>query len=97
MHGDISRNKTRFQGIQTNTKGTLRRTEWYANVQRQSMEDNENPRNTNGCNDIPRNTRRHKRNTKQHGMVCEFKTKRYANAQRASKEYSEIPRNTKEC
>ena len=64
MHEDISGNKARFQGIQANTKGALSRTEWYANVQRESKEYNENPRNTKGYNEIPRNTRKYKRGTK---------------------------------
>ena len=42
----IRRNTTRFQGIQANTNGALNWTEWYANVQRDPKEYNENPRNT---------------------------------------------------
>ena len=64
MHEDISRNTTRFQGIQTNTKGALSRTEWYANVQRDSKEYNETPSNTKEYDEIPRNTREYTRNTK---------------------------------
>ena len=37
----IRRDTTRFQGIQGNTKGALSKTEWYANVQRDSKEYNE--------------------------------------------------------
>ena len=74
MHEDISRNTTRFQGIRRNTtrfqgiqrnaQGALSRTEWHADVHRDSKEDNEMPRNTKEYNEIPRNTRKYKRNTK---------------------------------
>ena len=96
MHEDISgnttrfqgarRNTTRFQGTQANTKGTLSRTEWYANVQRDSKEYNENPRNTKEYNEIPRNTSKYKRSTKLNRMVCEC-TERSQGIQRESKEH----------
>ena len=60
----IRRNSPRFQGIQGNTKGTLSRTEWCANVQRDSKEYNEIPRITKEYDEIPRNTREYTRNTK---------------------------------
>ena len=60
----IRRSTTRFQGIPGNTKGALSRTEWYANVQRDSKEYNEVPRNTKEYDEIPRNTREYTRNTK---------------------------------
>ena len=60
----IRRNTTRFPGIPGNTKGALSRTEWYANVQRDSKEYNEIPRNTKEYDEIPRNTREYTRNTK---------------------------------
>ena len=70
---EIPRNATRFQHIKEyneiprntrNTKGALSRTEWYANVQIDSKEYNEMPRNTKEYNEIPRNTRKYKRSTK---------------------------------
>ena len=60
----IRRNTTRFQGIQGNAKGALSRTEWCANVQRDSKEYNEIPRNTKEYDEIPRNTRKYTRNIK---------------------------------
>ena len=65
------RNTTRFQGIQGDTKGTLNRTEWYANVKQNGMRmykdiprNIEIPRKTQEYNEVPRNTRKYNRNTK---------------------------------
>ena len=73
MYKEIPRNTTRFQGtrrnttkfqaIQGNSKGTLSKTEWDANAQRDSQEYNEIPMNTKEYNVIPRNTRKYKRST----------------------------------
>ena len=68
VYKEIPRNTRKYK------KGTLSRTEWYANVQRDSKEYNEMPMNTKECNEMPRNTkeynetprntRKYKRNTK---------------------------------
>ena len=80
----IRRNTTRFQGIQRNAQGALSRTEWHADVDRDSKECNEMPRNTKEYKEIPRNTRKYKRSTKWNRMVCEC-TKRFPGIQCDSK------------
>ena len=61
----IRRNTTRFQGIQGNTKKALSETKWYANVRTDSREYSEiPPSNTKEYNEMQRNTRKYKRNTK---------------------------------
>ena len=84
----------RFQGIQRDTKGTLNKTEWYANVTQNGMRKyNEVLRNTAIFQGIQKNTIRFQ------GIQGTTKGKLnrtywYANVQRDSKEYTEIPRNT---
>ena len=83
------RNTTIFQGIQGDTKGTLNRTEWYANVKQNGMRMyKEIPRNTAKFQGKRRNTMRFQ------GIHGEPKD--YVGIQRDSQEYKEIQkRNTK--
>ena len=64
------RNTTRFQGIQGDTKGTLNKTEWYANVKQNGMRMNrEIPRNTidsKGYEGIQRYSKEYKETQKDH-------------------------------
>ena len=85
----IQRASKECEGIQRNTKGTRSRTEWCANVQRDSQDYNELPRNAMENNEILRNTRKYKRSTKWRRMVCEC-TKRFPRIQRDSKDYEGI-------
>ena len=64
------KNTTKFQGIQWDTKGTLNKTEWYANVEQNGMRMNrEIPRNTKDSKEyegIQRDSKEYKETQKDH-------------------------------